>query len=140
MATTDFTKLTDKKRTYMQAVLSGKTKKEARDIAKYSESTRSSQIESPRVKAAFAQLLRRHIPAHVLAKRVAEGVNATETKFFAHEGRVVDQREVVAWGPRKAFAEIAAEWGGYVEKDKAAGDVNLAVGFTLINNVKAVKT
>lgn len=30
----------------------------------------------------------------------AEALEATETKYFAHEGQVVDSRECVAWGPR----------------------------------------
>src|SRR3990167_4464304 len=29
-----------------------------------------------------------------------EALEANETKFFAHEGKVVDERECVAWGPR----------------------------------------
>lgn len=30
----------------------------------------------------------------------SESLEATETKFFAHEGHVVEEREVIAWGPR----------------------------------------
>jgi hypothetical protein len=33
---------------------------------------------------------------------------AMETKFFAHEGQVTDQREVINWAARLKAAEIAA--------------------------------
>jgi hypothetical protein len=34
--------------------------------------------------------------------------DALETKFFAHEGQVTDQRDVVNWAARLKAAEIAA--------------------------------
>ena len=49
------------------------------------------------VKAAFSRLVRQFIPAHVLAKSIAEGVEACETKIFQLEGKITDPREVIAF-------------------------------------------
>jgi hypothetical protein len=50
-----------------------------------------------------------------------EGVGATETKFFSHEGKVQDSRDVVAWSERRQYAELAAEYGGYHVPEKNEG-------------------
>lgn len=47
-------------------------------------------------------------PARVKAK-ILEGMEARETKFFAHEGKVTDQREVQAWAIQAKFTEMAAK-------------------------------
>ena len=139
MGSPGFTALTQKQRRYIQAVSEGKIKKEAKAIAGYSATTSTCQIENQSVKAAFARLVRQFTPAHVLAKSIAEGVQACETKFFQHEGKVTDSRDVIAWGPRATFAKLAAEYGHYVEPEAKGGDVNVAVGFTLINGITRPK-
>ncbi|MGA9471970.1 MAG: hypothetical protein WBV36_05875, partial [Terriglobales bacterium] len=75
------------------------------------------------------------VPAHLLTKRIAEGVSAHETKFFQKDGVVTDQRDVVAWGERREYVKLAAEYGQYVEPEAKSGDVSVAVGFTLINGI-----
>jgi hypothetical protein len=136
---TDFTAITLKQRKYIEGVTSGLSRTEAKRAAQYAECVRPNQVETPQVKAAFARLVRQYTPAHVLAKTIAEGVQAHETKFFQHEGVVTDTRDVIAWGPRATFAKLAAEYGQYVEPDAKAGDVNVAVGFTLINGITRPK-
>ncbi|MGC2493685.1 hypothetical protein [Candidatus Binatus sp.] len=136
---TNFTKLTFRQRVYRDAVLSGKSKTEAKRIAKYAESSNIARIETPSLKAAFSRMIRQYVPAHVLGKTIAEGVQACETKFFQHEGKVTDSRDVIAWGPRATFAKLAAEYGQYVEPEVKGGDVNVAVGFTLINGITKPK-
>jgi phage terminase small subunit len=136
MASHYFAPLNARKRKYLEGVTRGLSKTEAKRLAGYSESTQPCKIETPQLKAQFARLIRQHVPAHVLAKRIAEGVDAKETKFFQFEGKVTDQRDVVAWGPRATFAKIAAEWGQYVEPD--GPKVSIGEGgptFVLINGI-----
>lgn len=61
-------------------------------------------------------MIRETVPLERIAKVLMEGIGATETKFFAHEGKVEDSREVVAWSERRQYAELAAEYGGYGKK------------------------
>lgn len=84
--------------------------------AGYSPTTRPTSIESPSVKAAFSKLIRKLAPAHVVAGKIAEGLNATETKFFQKDGVVTDRKDVVNWSERRQYAQLAAEYGEYVEK------------------------
>lgn len=126
MVISGFTGLTNKQRLYAQSVAQGKSKQEAKRIAGYSATTSTTLIESPSVKAAFSRLVRQFTPAHVLARAIAEGVQAHETKFFQHEGKVTDSKDVIAWGPRATFAKLAAEYGGYVETE-AQAQVNTAI-------------
>jgi hypothetical protein len=129
-----FTPINTRQRLYLDAITSGKSKREAKQIAGYSQSTSTSDIESPSLKVLFARLVRHKIPGHVLAQRIAEGLNAKETKFFQHEGKVTDSREVIAWSERRQYAELAARYGSYVEPEKGS-DVNVGVGLTLYNGV-----
>jgi len=52
------------------------------------------KIETTDVRDAFAALMRQAVPPERLAKTIAEGMGATETKFFSHEGVGQDSREV----------------------------------------------
>ena len=51
-----------------------------------------------------------------LAKKLEEGLQAKEIKFFAHEGEVVDERETVDYAVRHRYLETAADWRGISEK------------------------
>jgi hypothetical protein len=53
-----------------------------------------------------------------LALRIDQGVDAKETKFFQHEGKVTETRDVVAWGPRAAFAKVAVDVFGATAPQK----------------------
>jgi hypothetical protein len=61
------------------------------------------KIETADVREVFAQLVREMILPGQIAKVLSEGMAATETKFFAHEGIVQDQREVPAWSERRTL-------------------------------------
>jgi hypothetical protein len=133
MATGDFTVLQPRQKKYIEFRVQGMSRTEAKRAAQYAETTAPGRIENSSVKAAFAQLIRRAAPAHKLAKVISDGLEATETKFFQHEGRVTDSKELINWSERRAYAELAAEYGGYAESKGKGTDVNVAVGFTLIN-------
>ena len=100
----------------MQGRLDGKSKKQAALDAGFSETKAdhvADKIETRDVREAFARLVREMVPPEFIAKTIADGMAATETKFFSHEGLVQDQRDVPAWSERRQYAEIAAEYGGY---------------------------
>ena len=47
---------------------------------------------------------------------IKPGLQANETKFFAHEGRVRTQRTVVAWNERHKYADTVCKIGGYYQQ------------------------
>jgi hypothetical protein len=133
--TPDFTRLNPRKRKYIDGRSQGLSKREAKNLAGYAASTSTYSVENSSVKAALARLIKQAVPAHVLVRRIAEGVSAHETKFFQKEGVVTDQRDVVAWSERREYLKLAAEYGQYVEPEAKSTDANVVVGFTLINGI-----
>lgn len=85
--------------------------------AGYSESTAAHADRNiiPAAERNFRDLVRRHIPAELVIQRIAEGLSATETKIATWEGEITDQRDLVAWGERRMYAELAAKLGGYYQ-------------------------
>jgi len=126
--------LSPRKRAYIQGRIEGKSKRQAALDAGFSESMANhatDKIETRDVREAFTRLVREMVPAEQIAKTIAEGMAATETKFFAHEGIVQDHREVPAWSERRQYAELAAAYGGYQTRDKeerSGGGVILLFG------------
>lgn len=115
-------KLSPKKRIYVKERAKGKSKKEAGLKAGFSESTAEnakSHIETPEVMEAFEQIMRQAVPASKIATRIAEGIDAMETVFAKFEGRITDSKDVVAWSERRAYAELAAQYGGHYTPKKA---------------------
>ena len=80
-------------------------------------------LNSDAVKARIRELLEASPKLRVaaLTRKLAEGLNATETKFFQHEGEVTDEREVVDYGTRHRYLETALELHGAREKPTADG-------------------
>jgi len=116
MASSDPLALPEKKRRYVEARLEGKSKRQAVIAAGYApgSATAGKKLEAqPDVRAAFAALVRQAVPAEQIAKTIAEGVAAKETKFFAEKGIVQDQRDVIAWsaGTTREAARKSAEAG-----------------------------
>lgn len=134
MASGDFTPLRPKQKKYLEGRSQGMTKEQAKRFAQYADSTSTASIENSSVKAAFARIVRRAIPAHKLAQRIAEGLDAT--KVLVIEKCI---EETPDYRERREYAKLAAEWAGYVEPEKGATETNVGVGFTLINNITAPK-
>jgi len=63
-------------------------------------------LERPGVRAELEKILRRWIDPEKLGRRIAEGLDAMETKFAQVEGQFTDAREVIAWGERRAYIEM----------------------------------
>lgn len=51
-----------------------------------------------------------------LKSKIIQGMNAVETKFFAHEGVVTDQRQVEALGVQYKYTELAAKVTGMLQE------------------------
>lgn len=109
-------RLAKNKRKYIKGLAEGKTKKQAAMDAGYAESTAENakhKIETPDVRAEFQRVIRGAVPMPLIGQRIREGIDAEETKFFQKDGAVVEQRNVIAWSERRAYTELAAEYGGY---------------------------
>src|SRR5271169_6446873 len=108
--------LPPRKLAYVRGRVEGKSKKQAALDAGFSETMAdhaADKIETADVQEAFRLLVREMIPPEFIAKVIAQGMSATETKFFSHEGVVQDKRQVPDWSERRQYAELAAEYGGY---------------------------
>jgi len=58
---------------------------------------------------------------YLLKKCLKPGLSAMETKFFADKGVILDQRDVIAWGPRRDFLDVALKLKGlYIRNDDGA--------------------
>jgi hypothetical protein len=122
-----------KKQAYVDGRLAGKSKRQAALDAGYSVSMAdhaAQKIETPDVKEAFTALIRSTISAEEIAQTLRAGLQATESKFFAEKGVVQDQRDVIAWGERRLYAELIAEYGEYHVPGK--GDQKHGGGVILI--------
>lgn len=124
--------LSARKRIYLQSLVNGKTKRQAALDAGYAESvakTAKEHIETPDVQKAFAALIQSVIPAEKIVARIAEGLDAMETKVFSFQGMIFDQTDMIAWTERREYAKLAAEYGSYFvtspQKIQHSGKVTL---------------
>jgi len=127
---TKFDALDPRRQLYLKHRSEGKNKLEAALAAGFSKAmarNAAAKIETADVRTAFRELMQAVAPAHKIAQRIAEGLDATETKFFQHEGMVTDSREAVAWSERRQYAELAAKYGGHVEEKTPGTNVQVAV-------------
>lgn len=115
MSSSPLRNLPIKKQRFVKEVASGKSKKASALAAGYSPSTAraTGTIETPDVKAAFSAILRQRIRPSAIVKRIKEGMDATETKYFSKDGVVTDSREDVNFRERREYTTIAAQMGGY---------------------------
>jgi|SRR6185312_15027665 len=124
-----------RQRKYAQGRAKGKSRKDAAEEAGYAPSVARDakrKIENETFREAFSELIRSKIPAEKIAQRIQEGMDAMETKFFQFKGDVVDQRDVIAWSERRAYAELAAEFGNYHAPAKAIDPSSISgISFTV---------
>jgi hypothetical protein len=109
-------KLSLRHRMYLEGRASGKTKFQSALDAGYAETTArnaKAHIETPDVQKAFAALVQAVIPAEKIVARIVEGLDAMETKVFQFQGMRMDSVEMIAWGERREYARMAAEYGEY---------------------------
>ena len=62
---------------------------------------------------------------YLLEKCLKPGLEAKETKFFADKGIVMQEKEVIAWGPRRDFLDMACKIKGlYITREGDGGNGN----------------
>lgn len=71
------------------------------------------QLKSPQMREALVEsLIGLGVTSDYLAKKIREGLNAEDSKFFQHEGLVRDEREVINWGARHGYLKTALKLMG----------------------------
>ena len=78
------------------------------------ESQACQALKSPSAQELFRRAMARvnELRPDALVEKLAQGLTATQTKFFAHEGQVVDERECVDYGTRLSYLSLAAKLSG----------------------------
>jgi hypothetical protein len=78
----------------------------------------------------FPELMDRHgLTGSILVEKYLKpGLDAMETEFAKFEGKITDEREVVAWGPRHAYLETSLKLrGAYPQEKSPAGGMKISV-------------
>lgn len=102
-------RLTQKQRLLVRGIQEGKSVLQAALAAGYAPSTAKSDVyQMPAVRSALVELMdQRGLGDDKLLAKLEEKLEAKETKFFAHEGQVVETRDVVAHGIQLQALDIA---------------------------------
>ena len=74
-------------------------------------------------------------PAALIEKYLAPALEATETKFFQKDGKITDEADVVAWGPRIQALDIAFNLGGSYPQTGKNGN-GVAVNVQIVTNTQ----
>ena len=96
---------------FTEGVISGKSMYQAAIDAGYSDSYARNAYKfiMPNAREIFKRALEHYAPIGKVTQRIAEGLDATETKFFQKDGVVMDERELIAWSERREYAALAAK-------------------------------
>jgi len=82
----------------------------------------TAKIERPEVREALKKLLRQFVSAHKLAQRIAEGLDAMETKIVTYKGAITDTIDLVNYTERREYIKLILEYGYSVtDGDHAPG-------------------
>lgn len=114
--------LTPKKRRYIQERLKHplKSKKDCAIAAGYSPNTAhnvAAKVERGCREKLMESMKRHGISDDYLIKRLKEGLNAKDTKYFAHEGRVRDKKTSIDHNARRSYLDMAFSLrGDFIDK------------------------
>lgn len=117
---TTITELPERKQKYVRARVKGKSKRQAAKLAGYSPlvaKAAGTRVETADVREVFQGIVQRAVNMDTLAKVLVAGLHATQTKLAQVDGHFSDERELPDYGERRAYAELCAEYAGYVTKD-----------------------
>ncbi len=89
------------------------------------------------VRAKFPELLEKHglTDDSFIEKYLVPGLEATETIYAQHEGQFTDERELIAWGPRRAYLDMAFKLRGAYAATDGDGESNGPVQVNVVVNV-----
>lgn len=106
--------LTPMQRLLVKGLQEGKSVLQAALAAGYAPSTAKSDVyQMPAVRSAVAQLMdQQGLGDDTLLAKLKEKLQAMETKFFQHEGHVVETRQVVAHGIQLQALDMALKLKG----------------------------
>jgi hypothetical protein len=99
-----------RRRKYLKARLDGRTKKAAALLAGFSEemaANAAAKIETPLFRSIFAAKAAHLIPEEKLILRLAEGLDAVETKVTSFEGKITDFVDCIDFDQRRKYLELA---------------------------------
>jgi phage terminase small subunit len=123
------TGLSKRQRKIVQGKVAGLKDSEALRRAGYSESTiahaQKKIMENPEVQRVLKTLVHDVAPPAVVARKLAEGLEATKLLMDGNGGI-----EVVDWDQRGKYLDRVVEWGGYISSSKSQDP-----GLTLNGNV-----
>lgn len=87
-------------------------------------------LKQPAVQTAIAEVFEQAgITDKKLAQRVNEGLDATETKFFQHNGRVKQTREVVDYDKRHKYVQTALEVKKHIKADEDTKPITIKIDY-----------
>lgn len=94
------------------------TLQKAGELAGYPAKNADKQASRALLSVSGQELFRREMAKRpklhmsALAEKLEQGLDATQTKLFAHEGQIVDERELVDYGARHAYLSLATRLAG----------------------------
>jgi hypothetical protein len=109
-------KLTLRQTAYLDGLSKLKSQEQAALDAGYAPSVARHAhriLEGANVGAELQRILRRWVDPEKLGQRIAEGLDAIETKFCRRAGVVTDSRDVIAYRTRLHYIKIAVKYTGY---------------------------
>lgn len=126
--------LTPQQKLLVKNLIKGKSITDAALAAGYSEKCpgQVGHAALQAIKEKMPQVLAKYglTDESLIEKYLKPLMEANETKFFAHEGRVTDQKDVIAWGPRRDGLDMAFKLrGDYKAAEKVEGTT---VNYTFI--------
>lgn len=116
-------KLTPQQRVFAKHFMAGKTRTEAARLAGYADNGYVGQIGSQvleNIKHKMPEIMDAHgLTEDVLIEEhLKPMLKAEETEFAKHEGKITDQINVTAWGPRSTALDMAFRLkGSYAPKE-----------------------
>jgi len=122
-------KLTTRQKKLLQGIAKGLTNKEAALQAGFSPKNpdQSATQALELIESKAPDLFARHglDDDSFIQNYLVPALNANETKYFAHEGRVKDSRTVKAWGPRTAMIALTARLKGMISDSGEGGNSSI---------------
>ena len=68
----------------------------------------------------IAMAKRPELTEEKIAQRIAEGIEATETKIFQHEGEIIESAPRVAWTARHQFLDLYGKFSHLLKPQDGA--------------------
>ena len=99
----------------------------------------SAALRKPHIKQAIIELMDAtpKLRNEALLRKVEQGLDAHETKFFAHEGEIVSTRKTVDFGTRHKYLDTALRLRGELRNDAPVTNIALFTPAVLDSLIEA---